>query len=125
MSVASKTGISLPRIVLKMWNNNFYIYIITNKTNRVLYIGVTNNLIRRVYEHKNKLTPGFSEKYNIHKLVYFEHFENINDAIKREKQLKKWNRDWKEELINKTNPEWNDLYEEISDQVGNDNRNKK
>jgi putative endonuclease len=103
-----------------MWNYNFYIYIITNKTNTVLYIGVTNKLRRRIYEHSNKLTPGFTMKYNINKLVYYEHFDNINDAIRREKQLKKWNRKWKEELINKVNPEWNDLYNKISDRVGND-----
>ena len=105
-----------------MWNYNYYIYIITNKTDKVLYIGVTNNLERRIYEHKNKTVPGFTQKYNINKLLYFEHFDNINDAIKREKQLKKWNRKWKEELINKDNPKWNELYNEISDQVGNDNR---
>ncbi len=103
-----------------MWNYNFYTYIITNKNNTVLYIGVTNNLIRRIYEHKNKLIHGFTEKYNINKLVYFEHFDNINNAIQREKQLKKWNRKWKEELINKVNPNWNDLYLEISNQVGDD-----
>ena len=105
-----------------MWNYNYYVYIITNKTDKVLYIGVTNNLERRIYEHKNKTVPGFTQKYNINKLLYFEHFENINDAIHREKQLKKWNRKWKEELINKDNPKWNELYNEISDQVGNDNR---
>ena len=103
-----------------MWNYNYYIYILTNKINSVLYIGVTNDLQRRIYEHKNKLIPGFTRKYNLNKLIYFEHFENINDAIKREKQLKKWNRSWKEELINKENPKWNDLYNEISDRVGDD-----
>jgi putative endonuclease len=103
-----------------MWNYNFFVYIITNKTNTVLYIGVTNNLTRRLFEHKNKLVPGFTMKYNINKLIYFEHFNNINDAIRREKQLKKWNRKWKEEIINQANPEWNDLSDEISDQVGND-----
>ena len=103
-----------------MWNYNYYIYILTNKINSVLYIGVTNDLQRRIYEHKNKLITGFTRKYNLNKLIYFEHFENINDAIKREKQLKKWNRSWKEELINKENPKWNDLYNEISDRVGDD-----
>jgi len=103
-----------------MWNYNYYIYIITNKTKSVLYIGVTNNLQRRVYEHKNRVIPGFTSKYKIDKLIYFEHFDNINDAIKREKQLKKWNRSWKEDLINKENPDWEDLYTKISDQVGDD-----
>ncbi len=97
-----------------MWNYNFYVYILTNKAKTVLYIGVTNNLVRRIYEHKNKLIPGFTKKYNVELLIYFEHFENINDAIKREKQLKKWNRKWKEELIIKENPEWDDLYNEIN-----------
>ena len=105
-----------------MWNYNFYIYIITNKISTVLYIGVTNNLKRRIFEHKNKLVPGFSMKYNLTKLLYYEHFDNINDAIHREKQLKKWNRKWKEELINKFNPRWSNLYDEISAQVRNDNR---
>jgi putative endonuclease len=105
-----------------MWNYNYYVYIITNNTKTVLYIGVTNNLKRRIYEHKNKSVPGFTQKYNINKLIYFEHFDNINDAIVREKQLKKWNRKWKEELINKVNSDWEDLYEEISDQVGDDTR---
>ncbi|MCK5028277.1 MAG: GIY-YIG nuclease family protein [Bacteroidales bacterium] len=107
-----------------MWNYNFYVYVITNKINSVLYIGVTNNLERRIFEHKNKSVPGFTQKYNIDKLIHFEHYDNINDAIRREKQLKKWNRKWKEELINKVNPEWDDLHEEISDRVGNDRKVK-
>ncbi len=104
-----------------MWNYNYYVYILTNKNDTVLYIGVTNNLKRRIYEHKNKVIPGFTKKYNVNKLVYFEHFKNINDAIQREKQLKKWNRSWKNDLINKTNPKWIDLHKKISDQVGDDN----
>lgn len=96
-----------------MKNFNFYVYILTNKWNKVLYIGVTNNLKRRLEEHKNKKNKGFAAKYNIEKLVYFEHFRYINDAIKREKRLKKWKREWKNELINKVNPEWRDLAEDI------------
>jgi len=96
-----------------MWNYNFYVYILTNKTNKVLYIGVTNNLIRRIFEHKNKLVDGFTSKYNLNKLVYYEHFTHINEAIKREKRLKKWNREWKNKLISEQNPEWKDLYDEI------------
>ncbi len=92
-----------------MKNYNFYVYILTNKWNKVLYIGLTNNLKRRTEEHKNKLKKGFTSKYNVDKLVYFEHFKYINDAIKREKRLKKWKRDWKNELINKVNPAWRDL----------------
>ncbi len=80
-----------------------------SKRNGVLYIGVTNNLIRRVYEHKNNLVIGFTQKYFVHRLVYFEKTEDINSAIIREKQLKKWNRKWKIELIEKENPKWKDL----------------
>ncbi len=92
---------------------NGYIYIITNRKNGTLYIGVTSNLVKRVYEHKSKITDGFSKKYNLTKLVYYEVFDNIENAIKREKQLKNWKREWKVELIEKVNREWNDLYNEI------------
>lgn len=85
----------------------------TNKINTVLYIGVTNNLIKRVYEHKNKFAPGFTEKYNVNKLVYFEIFEDPENAIKREKTLKNLVRRKKDELINNTNIDRKDLYEEI------------
>ncbi|MCF6356343.1 MAG: GIY-YIG nuclease family protein, partial [Draconibacterium sp.] len=98
-----------------MRNFDFYIYILTNKWNKVLYIGVTNDLKRRIEEHKNKLKKGFTSKYNIDKLVYFEHFNYINEAIKREKRLKKWKRDWKNELINKINPKWRNLSEDLSE----------
>ena len=90
-----------------------YIYILTNTYHTVLYIGVTNNLVRRIYEHKHKMQEGFSAEYNLSKLVYYEQFSNIIQAIEREKQLKKWNRSWKEHLINRTNPSWRDLYDEI------------
>jgi putative endonuclease len=93
--------------------NYYYVYIISNFNNKVLYIGVTNDLKRRIYEHKNKLIKGFTSKYNINKLVFFEQFNNINEAIQREKQMKKWNRKWKDELIEKVNPEWKELYDEI------------
>ena len=88
---------------------SYYVYILTNKTNNVLYIGVTNDLERRVYEHKNKLVEGFTAKYNLSKLVYFEETESIESAILREKQLKRWHRDWKINLIKENNPEFNDL----------------
>jgi putative endonuclease len=87
----------------------YYIYIITNRDNNVLYIGVTNNLVRRIYEHKNKLAEGFSKRYNLTKLVYYEVTGSIESAIKREKQLKNWHRDWKINLINQFNPGWKDL----------------
>ena len=94
-------------------DKQFYVYILTNKYNTILYIGVTNNLKRRVYEHKNKLVEGFTKKYNINKLVYYEVFEDAYNAISREKQLKAGSRKKKLDLINKINKEWKDLYEEI------------
>ena len=90
--------------------NQYYIYILANKRNGTLYIGVTSNLVKRVYEHKNNIIEGFSKKYNIHKLVYYEITNDIENAIRREKQLKKWNRKWKMNLIENSNPEWIDLY---------------
>jgi len=92
---------------------HYYVYIITNKYNTVLYTGVTNDLIRRVYEHKNKLVEGFTAKYNLTKLVYYEIFNDVKEAINREKQIKGWKREKKENLIKGFNPDWKDLYEEI------------
>ena len=89
--------------------NDYYVYILSNKNNRVLYIGVTNDLRRRVYEHKNKLIKGFTSRYNVDKLVHYESTTDINSAIEREKQLKSWSRAKKEELINKNNPQREDL----------------
>ena len=91
----------------------FYVYILTNKRNGTLYIGVTNNLQRLVYEHKNHLKKGFTKKHQLHHLVYFESTEDIRSALQREKQLKKWERGWKIELIEKNNPQWKDLYETL------------
>lgn len=93
--------------------NQYYVYIMTNFCNQVLYIGLTNNMIRRVYEHKNKLIEGFTSKYNVDKLVYYEIFNDIEETIKREKQLKNWHHGWKVNLIKEMNPEFKDLYEEI------------
>ena len=87
----------------------YYVYILTNKNNKVLYIGVTNNLERRLYEHKEKLVEGFTKKYNVNKLVYYETTSDIKAAIEREKVLKKWSRKKKEWLISLKNPLWNDL----------------
>ena len=92
-----------------------FIYILTNSTNTTLYIGVTANLIKRIYEHKEKKVEGFTKKYNLTKLIYYEYFENIILAIKREKQLKNWKREWKIELIRKLNPEFKDLYQSLLD----------
>ena len=93
--------------------NRYYVYILASKRNGTLYIGVTSNLIKRIYEHKNNLIEGFTKKYNIHNLVYYEITEDVNSAIAREKQLKRWKRNWKIELIEKNNPEWKDLYFEL------------
>ena len=93
-----------------------FIYIITNKNNTTLYIGVTSNLPSRIIEHiEKRYQNSFSARYNLNKLVYYEHFQMIGDAIAREKQLKAGNRATKENLINSLNPDWNDLYEEIKD----------
>ena len=89
--------------------HQYFTYLVTNRKDGTLYIGVTNDLERRMYEHKNKLIEGFTSKYNLNKLVYFEQFQYVNDAIRREKQFKNWNRQWKIELIEKDNPDWNDL----------------
>ncbi len=89
---------------------SYFVYILTNQRNSTLYIGVTSNLIKRIQEHREKLADGFTKKYNVHKLVYYEQADYINSAITREKQLKKWNRSWKIKLIEKDNPNWNDLY---------------
>ncbi|MEZ9160633.1 GIY-YIG nuclease family protein [Vibrio lentus] len=89
------------------------IYILANRSNSVLYIGVTGSLKQRVWLHKAKELEGFTKKYNVHKLVYFEVFEDFRSAIEREKQLKKWNRSWKEALISELNPSRSDLYDEL------------
>ena len=89
----------------------YYIYILTNKTNEVMYIGTTGNLNRRLYEHKNELIEGFTKRYKTHKLVYYEIFNDPMDAIKREKQLKRWVRNKKNALVETMNPNWKDLFE--------------
>ncbi|MCW8813604.1 MAG: GIY-YIG nuclease family protein [Ignavibacteriaceae bacterium] len=93
--------------------NQYYIYLMSNKNNTVIYTGVTNNLKRRVYEHKEKMIDGFTKKYNVDKLVYFEFSDDINSAIQREKQIKAGSRKKKIDLINSMNSEWKDLYNEI------------
>jgi putative endonuclease len=92
-----------------MLNKNYYLYIITNWNNNVMYIGVTNDLVRRLYEHKNKFYHGFTKKYNLNKLVYFELFFDMSDAIRREKEIKKWRREKKNKLVESINPDWRDL----------------
>ena len=90
------------------------VYILANKPNSTLYIGVTSNLVQRVWQHKNDLVEGFTERYGIHRLVWYEVHETMESAIMREKALKKWNRAWKIELIENSNPNWAELYDEIS-----------
>ena len=92
-----------------MQQNSYYIYILSNWNNKVVYIGMTNNLARRVYEHKNKFVDGFTKRYIVDKLVYFEETNDVNTAIKREKQIKKWRREKKNNLIEAINPNWEDL----------------
>jgi len=92
----------------------YFIYILASKRNGTLYIGVTNNLLERVNQHKNNLVDGFTKKYDVHNLVYYEAYKNISDAIAREKCMKKWKRKWKLELIESSNPNWEDLYYKLS-----------
>jgi putative endonuclease len=92
---------------------SYYVYILASKKNGTLYTGVTNDLLKRIYEHKNNVVEGFTKEYNVHNLVYYEEHNDIKEAILREKQIKKWKRQWKIELIEKQNPNWKDLYEKI------------
>lgn len=100
-----------------MRDHNYFIYIVTNKNKSVLYIGVTNDLQRRIYEHEKSLICGFTEKYNCHYLIYYERFQQIEEAIEREKIIKKWRREKKENLINEFNPKWKFLNENINDSL--------
>lgn len=95
-----------------------YVYILTNKPMGTLYIGSTTDLVGRIWQHKNKAIPGFTSKYNIDKLVYYEWHDSLNDMVLRERQLKKWNRNWKYRLIIQKNPDWNDLYNDVLSQNG-------
>jgi putative endonuclease len=94
----------------QMKKYQFYVYIMTNDNNRVLYIGITNNIRQRVIEHREGVHKGFTYLYNVTKLVYVERFKYVNNAILREKQLKEWRRAWKNELVNASNPDWHDLF---------------
>lgn len=91
----------------------FYVYIMASQRNGTLYTGVTSNLMKRVYEHKNGLADGFTKKYGVHFLVWYEQHQTAETAFLREKQIKKWDRSWKLELIEKNNPEWHDLYRDL------------
>ena len=93
--------------------NQYYVYILASKKNGTLYTGVTKNLAKRCYEHKQDMVEGFTKEYQVHTLVYYEIHGDINEAITREKQIKKWNRSWKIRLIEEKNPLWHDLYDDI------------
>ena len=97
-----------------MENKIYYVYIITTQNNKVMYVGMTNNLKRRIYEHKNKLVDGFTKKYNINKLVYYESSSQIDTILNREKEIKKWRREKKNKLVETLNPEWKDLAVELN-----------
>ena len=96
-----------------MTDKQYYVYIICNKRNGTLYTGITSNLIKRIWQHKNGLVEGFSKRYSIKLLVYFEAHNDVEEAILREKRIKKWNRKWKLNLIEKNNPNWDDLYQSL------------
>jgi putative endonuclease len=93
---------------------DYFVYLLASRKDGALYIGVTNDLVRRAYEHRTKATPGFTSRYNITRLVWFEMYDDPMNAIMREKELKKWRRAWKIALIEKDNPDWRDLFEEIA-----------
>ena len=92
----------------------YYVYILASRIGGTLYVGVTNDLVRRVYEHRMKLAEGFTNRYGVARLVHLEAFDDIENAIVREKRLKKWNRAWKIQMIEENNPNWDDLYAEIA-----------
>ena len=95
-------------------NKIFYVYILASKENGALYVGVTSNLLKRIYEHQNEVINGFTKEHSVHKLVYFEQYDDPENAIRREKRLKKWNRDWKKNLIESVNPHWEDLSKNLT-----------
>lgn len=92
---------------------NFYVYILASQRNGTLYVGVTNDLVRRVSEHQQGLVPGFTKQYGVHRLVWSEHHSDIDEAILREKRIKRWRRAWKLTLIEAANPDWRDLYDDL------------
>jgi putative endonuclease len=95
-------------------SRTYYVYLLTNWNNQVMYLGVTNDLERRVYEHQNKLVEGFTKRYNVSKLVYYEMTTDVESALTREKEIKKWRREKKNRLVNELNPEWRDLSQDFS-----------
>lgn len=112
-SVSIQSLLSIHSSIQKTLLNHYYVYILASKKNGTIYIGITNDIVRRVYEHKNKVNKGFTNKYNVNLLVYFENHSDVNQAIELEKQLKNWHRQWKVDLIEKDNPHWKDLFNSI------------
>jgi putative endonuclease len=96
-----------------MEEKTYYVYLLTNWNNKVMYVGITNDLVRRIYEHKVKFVTSFTEKYNVTKLVYYEQTPDISEALNREKEIKKWRREKKNRLVVNTNPQWRDLSEDF------------
>lgn len=94
----------------------YYVYLLVNKPRKVFYVGITDDLVRRIWEHKAGIRDGFTKKYNVNRLVYFEEIADAEKAMAREKRLKRWNREWKMELVEKENPQWSDLYNVICEQ---------
>jgi putative endonuclease len=107
-----KASIGNPEKSEMRWGRTYYVYLLASRRNGTLYIGVTNDLVRRIYEHKEKLFKGFTSKYDVSMLVYYEIHNDVSEAIRREKQLKKWNRAWKLRLIEKHNSKWRNLYKD-------------
>jgi putative endonuclease len=112
--VSWPAGVRATQLHLSPMSKSYFVYILASKRNGTLYIGVTNDLGRRVWEHRQGLTPGFTKKYGVTRLVYFEVFENIEAAIYRETRLKKYKREWKINLIQSRNVDWNDLYASLN-----------
>ena len=96
-----------------MTEKAYYVYLLTNWNNKIMYVGITNDLERRIYEHKEKVVKGFTEKYNVNKLVYYEQTSDVDAALNREKEIKKWRREKKDSLVENTNPLWRDLSEDF------------
>ncbi|WP_339885785.1 GIY-YIG nuclease family protein [Polaribacter vadi] len=118
ITVVIPTKVGIHNLIGDMKNvHQYYVYILASKIRGTLYIGMTNDLQRRVYEHKMGITRGFTSKYGVNKLIYFETFKDVNEAIEREKRLKKWNRAWKIELFEKNNPSWQDLAKDWYDDI--------